>query len=409
MHILLLHQYFLPEHSPGSIRWNELVHYWADEGHRITVLAGTIDYMTGNPYAGKNEISFPASVRIIRVRVPGCYQAGAAGRLWAYCCFLINSLWHGWFITDQSVNVIIASSPPLTIGLAGWILSVKARVPLILELRDLWPDARVQLGYLRHPLLRRAAYRLERFLYRKAAHLVVLTEDFKHVLINRKGISAARITVIPNGADLSMVEAGKRLFDREAFRKEQAMATGFWIIYAGAHGPANGLTALLDAATCLRHTPVRFLLIGDGPMKKQLQALAFHRNLTNVRFHASKSKKEVLPFLLAADAGLVMMQPKPLFNTMLSAKLFDYLACGLPVLTAIDGLTRTLLTDAGAGLFLDPTQPDTWEKCLTPLLTDPAVVRQYSRNARQLAVTSFDRQTQAHTYIQLLKTCIQNS
>ncbi len=395
MHILLLHQYFLPEGAPGSIRWNELVRLWADEGHRITVLAGTIDYATGKPYVGKNEMPFPASVRIIRVRVPGCYQSGAAGRLWAYFCFLINSLWHGWFITDQSVNVVIASSPPLTIGITGRVLSLKIRVPLVLEVRDLWPDAPVQLGFLVHPLLRRAAYRLERFLYRKAAHLVVLTEDFKHVLINRKGISAGRVTSIPNGADLSLVESGARLFNREMFRKEQAMANGFWIIYAGAHGPANGLTTLLDAADRLRHTPVRFLLMGDGPMKKHLQNLAFHRNLTNVRFEAPRPKKEVLPFILAADAGLVMMQPMPVFDTMLSAKLFDYLACGLPVLTTIDGLTRSLLTDAGAGLFLDPKRPDSWEKGLTLLLTDPAAARQYSRNARQLALTRFNRQTQA--------------
>ncbi|OIN60277.1 glycosyltransferase family 4 protein [Arsenicibacter rosenii] len=409
MHILLLHQYFLPEHAAGSTRWNELVRHWANAGHQITILAGSVDYASGKPYNGKTEMALPASVRILRARVPATYQSGTAGRLWAYFGFLINSLWTGWSATEHSVHIVVASSPPLTIGLTGWLLAAKSGVPLVLELRDLWPDAPIELGFLRHSLLRWAAYRLEQFLYRKATHLVALTEAFKHVLINQKRMPAKRITVIPNGADFSQLQAVQRLFDRDAFRKEHHMEAGFWIIYAGAHGPANGLSILLDAADRLRHTPVRFLLIGDGPEKNALQHRAFQLKLTNVRFETSRPKKEVLPFILAADAGMVIMQPKPLFDTMLSAKLFDYLGCGLPVLTAINGLTRQLLTEAEAGLFLDPERPETWEGNLKPLLTNPVLHQQYSQQAIRLATYRFNRSEQAQAYIQCLKSCIQNT
>lgn len=406
MHFLLIHAYFLPPEAPGSIRWNEMSRLWTEAGHRLTVITGDIDYTTGNPYSKdtirqENQEPQPG-IRIIRVPMSRHYQHGPVGRLWAYLTFLLTSIWAGLTRCQEQVDALIATSPPLTVGITGWLLARWYGKPLILEIRDLWPDAPIQMGYLRHPVTQWLAFRLEAFLYQQAQHLVVLTSAFQQVLCERKRVSPNKITIIPNGADLPLVEQLCRQQHNRAFRQQHGMEEGFWIVYAGAHGPANGLSVLLQVADQLRQLPVYFLLIGDGPAKPRLQAEARRRQLPNIRFKDALTKKAVLPYILAADAGLVIMQPQSIFDTMLSAKLFDYMACQKPVLTAINGLSRSLITDANAGQFVDPANPDTWRSTIATYLANPDLAAQQGANGYQLVKQLYNRNSLAKHYLKIL-------
>ena len=404
MHLLLIHAYFLPTEAPGSIRWNDMARMWANEGHRLTVIAGTIDYISGKPYQA-NDLTGEAmhpNIRVIRAGMSHQYSSGKLGRLWAYFTFFVNSLWTGLRLRHQLFDAVIATSPPLSVGLTGWLLAAYYRKPVVVEIRDLWPDAPIQMGYLRHPLTIKLAYQLERFLYRRADRIVVVTTAFRQLLIEQKKVEADKLIVIPNGADFVQIEAIIRSLDVTVFRKQHGMSNGFWIIYAGSHGIANGLPALLQVADQLRHAPVQFLLVGNGPEKEKLQAEARRLQLPNMHFRDAGPKTDVLPFILAADAGLVIMQPLPIFGTMLSAKLFDYFACRKPVLTAIGGLTCTLVETANAGLYLDPAKPAEWaEKLLTYLNT--ADLHQQGENGYRLAKQQFDRQALALAYLNGIK------
>ncbi len=402
MRILLIHAYFLPSGVAGSTRWNEMTRHLASAGHQITVLAGTVDYFTGKPYASLHEEPHHPNIRVVRASMGRTYNRGRWGRLWAYWTFFWASLRAGWLLRRESVDVVLASSPPLTVGLTGWLLARWFQKPFVLELRDLWPDAPIQLGYLRNRLLIGLARLLEGFLYRYADHIITLTPAFARVLSSQKRVASTRITTIPNGADLSTTQLALNHFDRAAFRTQNGLDSRFWIIYAGTHGPANGLGIVLEAAEALRYDPVGFLLLGDGPEKARLLAEVERRNLLNIRFLPALPKADALRWIAAADAGLVLMQPLPIFQTMLSAKLFDYLACGTPVLAAIDGQTRQLVEKQGLGLFVDPNVPDTWFDQISLYLARPSLVEKHSQNGLAYAHQLANRTNLSQQYLTLL-------
>lgn len=406
MHILLIHPYFLPPDAAGSVRWNEIARHWVEAGHRVTVLAGSVDYLTGKQHETidkqlDTESSKPG-IRVIRVPMSSKYNRGRWGRLWAFWTFFWNSLWAGLFNVGNDVDVVLATSPPLTAGLTGLILAQLRRRPFVLEIRDLWPDAPVQMGYLNSPVLMRMAFWLERILYRHAAHIVTLTPAFDHVLMSTKHVPPSRCTTISNGADNELTNAALTNVDRSHFREENKLNGRFWIIYAGAHGPANGLCTVLDAAETVQAQPVGFLLLGEGSQKAHLQVEAARRGLTNIRFLPAMPKPTVIRWIAAADAGLVIMQSLPIFQTMLSAKLFDYLGCGKPVLTAIDGLTRQLAEHHEFGAFVDPKNPASWHKQICSYIAQPTLVSKHGNNGLMYARQTADRTVLAHRYLTIL-------
>lgn len=417
MHILLIHQFYLPDGAAGGSRWNETSRLWAAEGHQITVIAGMVDYSTGQKFAhcqGHFVVEEqPASgIRVVRTHVSTLYNRDWWGRLWAYFTFLASGLWAGLFRANERYDIVIVTSPPLLIGLLGWGLARLRRVPLVLEIRDLWPDAPMQLGILTNPLLVRLACWLEAWLYRHAQHIVVLTQGYKDVLIRQKNVDTERLTVIPNAADFDMTDLVARSFDRNAFRQQHQMNNGFWIVYAGAHGLVNRLMTVLDAAEKLANTPAQFLLIGDGAQKQALVAAATRRGLTNIRFLDKRPKREILPFLLAADAGLTTAPQLPIFHNVLTNKLFDYFSCRLPVLTMIDGESRRLIESAEAGLYVEPENVDALIRAIQYYLNYPEVPHQQGKNGYQYAQRHFDRRTLAQQYLTLIwhvSTCWQTN
>ncbi len=408
MNILLIHQFYLPAGAAGGSRWNDTSRYWAAQEHTITVIAGMVDYATGQKYAhcqGKFRIEEqPApGIRVVRTHISARYNRGWWGRLWAYFTFMVSGIWAGMIqVYNAPVDVVIVTSPPLLIGIVGVWLAHWRRVPLVFEIRDLWPDAPVQLGILTNPFLVRLAYWLEAWLYRQAQHIVVLTEGYRDVLIQQKNVACNRISVIPNAADFELSDTIACTFNRNGFRQQQGMENGFWVVYAGAHGIVNRLDTVLEAAEKLVDTPVQFLLIGDGPEKKALQKEAVRRGLSNVRFMERMPKRAVIPFLLAADAGLTTAPRLPIFRRVLTNKLFDYFSCRLPVLTMLDGDSRRLVETAEAGVYVEPENAGALRRAILDYLRQPELVRQQGENGYTYAQRHFNRRTLAQHYLTVI-------
>ncbi|MGV3561142.1 glycosyltransferase family 4 protein [Larkinella arboricola] len=407
MRILLLHQYYLPPHEAGGNRWNELCRLWAEQGYQLTVIAGMVHYNRGRKYehcrgrwlVEENDIP---GVRVVRTHVSEWHNVNWAGRLWAYSTFLFSGLWAGLFRVGTGYDVLIVTSPPLLLGLLGVVLSRWKRLPLVNEIRDLWPDTPVQMGILKPSFLIRAAYALENWLYNCSEKVVVLTPAFRQVLLERKGVAASKIGVIPNAADFQRTDQLTALFDRNGFRKEQGMEGFLWIVYAGAHGIANQLDQLVATAVLLQDQPVRFLLIGDGMAKKTIRTEAERRSLQNIRFLDALPREVAFQYILASDVGIMTMQQLDIFKTIYANKMFEYMAARLPILTAIDGISRSVIERADAGMFVELRKPVEVAEKIRLYLNQPELRCRHGRNGYEYAKTHFDRKRLADEYLQCL-------
>jgi len=280
MRILLIHQYFLEKNEGGGSRFNEMTKAWASTGSEIDVISGMVNYATGKKpekYKGKSffkDANFYEGVDVYRCHVSESYNTNFIGRLWGYFSFVFSSIYAGLFKTRGKYDVILVTSPPLFVGITAVILSLFKRLPIVFEVRDLWPESAIDTGVLKNKLIIKMAYWFENYIYKKAKLINVLTPAFKTKLIE-KGIPKEKIIFIPNAADFTLAEQIQESdFDADAFRKELGLEGKFIITYVGAHGVANHLIQLVDAAEHLQDTPVIFQLIGSG-MKKQLVSVLY--------------------------------------------------------------------------------------------------------------------------------------
>lgn len=284
-------------------------------------------------------------------------------------------------------DVIIGSSPQLFAAAAALRLARKLDAPFIFEVRDLWPESLLAAGGKRgfaYRILERIAARL----YREADSIVVLARGTGDYLVDR-GVRREKISYIPNGVDVNMM---KRSI---VTTQDVAVDRPFTLVYAGAHGPANGLDKVLDAAAILGpEAGARFLLVGDGPIKKELRENAEARGLSHVEFRDPVSKFELADLLNRADAGLMVLREAPLFSFAVSPnKLFDYLAAELPVVCNVPGEVAGMLRDANAGIQADAADGEALARAIGRMIALPRQQRAaMGRAGRQWVVREHSRE-----------------
>jgi glycosyltransferase involved in cell wall biosynthesis len=410
MRILLIHQFFLEDDEGGGSRWNEMSRLWTEAGHEVTVLAGMVHYMGVATHKHRrryfHKSTNRAGVRVIRCHVADTYHSSFLGRLWAYFSFTFSSVLGGIRHTTGKYDLIVVTSPPLFVGITAVVLSAWKRTPFVFEVRDLWPESAIDTGVLTNPLIIRLAYWFERYVYRKAALINVLTPAFRDTLIEKKKIPAEKIILIPNAADFALSEELLTFFDATRFRAAHGLEGKFVVTYVGAHGVANHLVQVLDTAALLGDTNVLFLLIGDGMQKKELIATAQRRGLSNVRFVDSVPKREVFKYILASDMGTSVLKKVDTFKTIYSNKTFDYFSCKKPVLMAIDGVSRQLVEDAGAGAYVEPENPADFALKIRHYLQKPSLLKQQGESGYAYARAHFDREVLARRYLDYLESTL---
>lgn len=407
MKILLVHQYFLEQDDPGGSRFNEMTRIWTEYGHQVTVLAGMMHY-TGNEkrpeYKGRFIIKKQhEKVTVWRCHVSESYNTNFVGRLWAYFSFVFSSIWAGLFKAKDKYDLILVTSPPLFVGITAWVLSKFKGIPFVFEVRDLWPESAIDAGVVTNRLIIKFSYWFEAFIYKRAKLISVLTPAFRDILIQKKHVPAEKIIFIPNAADFLLSDELLFTFDAHQFRQELGINDRFVITYVGAHGVANHLIQLLDAAELLKDTNVLFLLVGDGMQKPMLKYEAGKRGLTNVRFVDSVPKKEVYKYIIASDLCTSVLKRVDTFKTIYSNKTFDYMACKKPILLVIDGVSRQLVETADCGVFAEPEQPEDIAAKIRKYIENPDLLKQQGQNGYTYAKKHFDRTVLANKYIQKLQ------
>jgi len=407
MRILLLHQYYLEDDDHGGSRWNEITKQWVENGHHVQVIAGMMHYNSSEKrteYKGKwFKKKKQGAIEVMRCHVSETYNSNFIGRLWAYFSFVFSSLWAGLFKVGGKYDVIIVSSPPLFIGISGYLISLFKRTPFVFEIRDLWPESAIDTGVVTNGLIIKLAYALEKFIYKKATLINVLTPAFRNTLIEKKGINPEKIIFIPNAADFTLSDDLLKGFNVNQFKKEHDLEGKFVITYVGAHGVANHLDQVLETGKLLEDTQVLFLLIGDGMEKKRLIDLAKSTNVHNVRFINPVPKAEVFKYILASDMGASVLKNVETFKTVYSNKTFDYMSCKKPILMAIDGVSRDLVEEAHAGVFVEPENPKDFALKIKDYLSNPEKGIYEGENGYIYAKENFDRIVLANKYIDLIQ------
>lgn len=387
MHILLIHQAFVAPDEPGGTRHYELAHYLAERGHRVTVIASPVSYLTGK--AGRSapvEQTGPGGrVVIRRTYTYSALHRSFFHRVISFFSFMASSLLAGLRVSE--VDLVWGTSPPIFQGATAWALARWKRVPFLFEVRDLWPAFAIQVGVLRNRLLIRMSEWLERFLYRHAERVMVNSPGFiEHV--RQRG--ARRVELVPNGADAAMFDPAA---DGAAFRQQHNLQGRFVVLYAGAHGMSNDLGVVLQAAALLQDRPeIVLALVGDGKEKPTLMAQAQQMGLSNVLFLPPVPKNEMPQALAAADVCLGILKPIPLYATVYPNKVFDYMAAGRAVILAMEGVIRQVVEGAGAGVYVPPGDPAALAQAIRCLADDPAARQEMGRRGRQCIETQFDRQ-----------------
>ncbi len=400
MHILLIHQAFASLDEAGGTRHHELARYLVERGHRVTIIASPISYLTGKARLGaqrwveRQEVE-PGIVILRSYTYPALHKS-FVHRVFSFFSFMLSSLLVGMNV--RAVDLVWGTSPPIFQGVTAWLVARLKRVPFLFEVRDLWPAFAIAVGVLRSPLLIRASLWLERFLYRQADRVMVNSPGYINHVLQR---GARWVELIPNGADPDMFSP---CADGAAFRARHCLQDRFVILYAGAHGLSNDLPVILQAADQLRDTPtITFALVGDGKEKARLQAQAAAMHLDNVRFIPPVPKDQMPEVIAAADACVAILKPLELYKTTYPNKVFDYMAAGRPVILAIDGVIRQVIEQAQAGIAVPPGDAAALAAAARQLAADPQHARALGQAGRLAVETHFSRRTLAHKLALLLE------
>lgn len=405
MDIVVFYQHYLDPGQPGGSRYNEFGRFWSEAGHRVTVVSGTLNYATGETppqYRGRWTIeASDGPVRVIRCHVPPTYRGSYLGRMWAFFGFTLSASTAALSIADA--DVVIGTSPPLPIIIPAWLLARRKGAKLVFEIRDLWPESAITTGVLREgSALARLLYGLERWGCRVADKVNVLTPAFRESLIERGLAPEDKIVFVPNGADPELFTPGPRMNE---VRERCGWGERFVVLYAGAHGRANAVGQLLDAAERLRDRPdILIATVGDGPERARLDAEARARGLDNIMLCGPQPKDDMPAWVRAADAGAAVLQDNPTFRTVYPNKVFDYMACERPTLLAIDGVARRLVEgEARAGVFAKPEDPGAIAAAIRGLADDREACAEMGRRGRAWVLANATRRALSERYLRILE------
>jgi glycosyltransferase involved in cell wall biosynthesis len=404
--ILYISQYFPPEMGAPAARAAELAKYWVQAGHEVTVLTGFPNHPTGKLHPDYKKAFRRLirrencdGVRVVRTWLLPLPNRKAHERMLNYGSFCVSASAAGSFV--ERPDVVIATSPQLLVGLAGWWVADWKRVPFVFEVRDLWPESLVAVGMggegsALHWMLEKIAA----FLYRKSSHIVVVTPAFKRQLIENWRVPAEKISIIENGVETDMF----RQVPANELRRQLGGQGKLLFCYSGTMGMAHGLETLLDAAADLSQSDphILFVLVGEGAEKERIKALAASRKLDNVRFVDQQPREKIPEYISASDGCLVLLRRTELFKTVIPTKMLEFMACARPVILAVDGQSREIVENAKAGIFVEPENAAALAAAVRKLAADRGLRESLGRNGREHILQHYARQRTAEEYAQLL-------
>ena len=399
MNILFLSHYFPPEGAAGAVRAFAHTKRWVASGEDVTVITCAPHYPTGRVLAGyRNRVRQVETVEGIRVVRVGTYLAANKGvmkRTANYLSYMVMAVMAS--ILERRPDVVIATSGQFFCGLAGAFVSKLLRRPLLLEIRDLWPESIAAVGAVRPGRMLRLVERMEHFMYASAEHIVAVGEGYRQGLIER-GVEPERVSIVMNGVDAEVFHQGVKdpaLVDR------LGVGGRYVVSYCGAIGLAHGLEVVLRAALSLRERgreDIVFLLVGDGARLDDLRREAARLALSNVVFTGSLDRSEIPGVLALSNACLVHLRRSKTFTTVMPSKIFEAAAMSRPVILGVQGFAADFVRRAGCGLCVEPENDGELVDAVLKLSADRGLGVELGRAGHEYVKDAFDRSRLAERY-----------
>ncbi|MEO5896525.1 MAG: glycosyltransferase family 4 protein, partial [Vicinamibacterales bacterium] len=322
-------------------------------------------------------------------------------RMLNYASFMLSAIVGGLFVPKP--DVIYVWHPPLSIGVAAWAVSRLRRAPFVYDVQDIWPESAVLSGVVKPGRLYGMMMGLERFVYRRADHLLVVTAGAKENLV-AKGVPREKITVFYPWADEDLFSQADTGVAR-GIRQQHDWGDKFIVLFAGNLGLVQGLDTALTAMKRLpRESRARLVLLGDGSDAGRLRRIAAELDLgERVQFIDRRPISEMPAFLAAADVLFVHVRASALSSLILPSKTLTYMASGRPVLAGAIGAAADLIEQAGAGVTVPPDDPDALAHAIVRLEGTPEEERSaMGRNGRSYLLANLSKEALMDEHEQVL-------
>lgn len=376
--ILIVHQHFKEPAKGGAIRSYYLADALRKAGHHVVVISAS-----NEKHYYEVDIE---GIRVCYVPVPYDNAFSFYARSVSFVKFLVKAARVSRGYAD--FDYCYAISVPLTVGLVARWNKWRMNMKYIFEVGDLWPDAPVQMGFVKNYFLKSALYNLERSIYKEAESVVALSPAIQIGVENK--VPGKKVHLIPNMSDCDFYSPEEK---SESLELKFGVRNKFVVSYIGALGIANGLDYFIECANASRkgNLPIHFLLCGEGAMKDQVKADIARLGLQNISVLGFVNREGVREVLNVTDASFICYKNVPILETGSPNKFFDGLAAGKLIITNFGGWIKDEIERTPCGIFLDPKQPADFVKKVAPFISDLALLKGYQAGARVLAEKKYSR------------------
>jgi glycosyltransferase involved in cell wall biosynthesis len=408
MKILYVSQHYPPEMGALAGRAAELSRHWAMLGHKASVLTAFPNHPTGvviPEYRDKFKRLFYREqvdgVDVVRTWLLPYPNRRPIERVLNYGSFCVSATMRGAFL--ERPDVVIGTSPPLPIAIAGYNVARLKRVPFIFEVRDLWPESLEGVGLgAEHSRIYEVVASIVRFLYKHSDHIVVVTPAFKDYLNSVWGVPVEKMSIVLNGVETDRFSPAQG--SSEILRKFGVTEGKFVVSYIGTIGMAHGLETLLEVAQLLQSTSpeLLLLLVGEGGNREELVRRARERQLTNIIFTGQQPRENIPAIINSSDVCLALLKNQEVFKTVIPTKMLEFMSCGRPVVLAVGGQAERIVRDAEAGISVEAENPEAIAQAIREMYANPELRARCGRNGRAYILTKMSREQTARQYLDVL-------
>ena len=404
MKFLLITQYYKPETGAPQNRLSSLAKNIKAMGHEVEVLTAMPNYPLGKIFSQYQRKFFTSeyidNIRVFRTWVYTTKRKDIISRIFNYFSFVITSMIKGIFI--KKVDYIICESPPLFLSYSAFFLSKVHKAKVIFNVSDLWPESAEKLNIVKNQILLKIAYRLEKKSYEKSLFVNCQTNGIKDNINNR--FPNINTYWFPNGVDIDLFN---KINIKSNWIKDYGLIGKKLFVYAGILGHAQGLEVIIkSAATFVNDKQVKFIIIGDGPLKNDLKKLNLNLN-SNVLFIPNINRETLLSWIPFIYAYIVPLKKIDIFKGAIPSKIFEPLFFKVPILLGVEGEVFDLFIKKNqCGLFFEPENSKDLSDKIRILLKNSTLRNKLGKNGSEFVKKNFDQKKIAYDFINYIKTII---